>query len=39
MEIMKKFDQSVAQVLGDKVKARLTFKVGMRPRAPAMGAY
>lgn len=27
MRIMQNFDQSIASVLGDKVKARTTFKV------------
>lgn len=28
MKILQNFDQSIAAVLGDKVKARMTFKVG-----------
>ena len=29
MKILAKFDKAVADVLADKVKARLTFKVGL----------
>lgn len=29
MRILQNFDQSIATVLGDKVKARMTFKVWM----------
>lgn len=32
MKILANFDRSIAEVLNDKVKARLTFKVGLRGR-------
>ena len=39
MKILANFDKAVADVLADKVKARLTFKVGLqKPGSSSTGA-
>jgi hypothetical protein len=39
MRIMANFDTAIAQVLNEKVKARLNFKVRACPKRRRLGSY
>ena len=35
MKVVARFDKAISEVLGEKVKARLNFKVGLPSRVPS----